>query len=76
MGQLKEGVTYIYERNGSVVYARETGTTKRHVVGIDYPTQEMINWHEVELLAKTNPALQSAIERVIMLYKLSKEAYE
>lgn len=73
MGKLKEGVTYIYERNGSVVYARESGTTERTVVGIDYPLTESVNWHDVELTAKTNPALQSALDRVIMMYKLSKD---
>lgn len=73
MGKLKEGVDYIYERNGPIVYARESGTLERTIVGIDYPLTEPVNWHDVELTAKTNPALQSALERVIMLYKLSKD---
>jgi hypothetical protein len=33
-------------------------------------------WIRIRLEAKTNPALQKAVERVKMLYKLSKEKYE
>lgn len=73
MGKLKEGVTYIYERNGPIVYARESGTNERKVVGIDYPITETVNWHDVTVVAKTNPALQHALDNAIMLYKLSKE---
>jgi len=35
MGTLKPGATYIYERNGGTVYARESGSTDRHIVGYD-----------------------------------------
>jgi hypothetical protein len=76
MGRLVPGAKYIYERNGPVTYAREMGTMNRHVVGIDFPTNETVNWHDIVLQAKTNPALQTALDRVIMLYKLSKEQYE
>lgn len=76
MGSLKPGVTYIYERDGAVTYAREFGSSERRVIGIDYPIPENVNWHDVMVVAKTNPALQSALDRVIMIYKLSKEKYE
>lgn len=76
MGQLKAGATYVYERNGSITYAREFGTNERHVAGIDYPVTETVNWHDVQVVAKTNPALQSALDRAIMLYQLSKEHVE
>lgn len=76
MGKLKEGATYIYERSGPVTYAREFGTNDRQVIGIDYPTNESVNWHDVSMVAKTNPALQKALDNVIMLYKLSKDSYE
>lgn len=33
MGKLKPGATYIYERDGDTIYAREQSTTERHVVG-------------------------------------------
>jgi hypothetical protein len=76
MGQLKPGATYIYERDGDTVYAREFGSSERTVIGMDYPVTEHINWHDVAVVAKTNPALQKALDGVIMLYKLSKERYE
>lgn len=76
MGQLTPGATYIYERDGDTVYAREHGTTNRRVIGMDYPVTKSVNWHDIEIVAKTNPALQHALDRVIMLYKLSKETLE
>jgi len=33
-------------------------------------------WIKIRLAGKTNPALQKAIDRVKMLYKLSQEKYE
>jgi len=38
MGQLKPGATYIYERDGKTVYAREFGAdpSTRQVIGWDY----------------------------------------
>ena len=76
MGKLKEGAPYIYDRDGDTVYARELGSTERQVIGMDYPVTENVNWHDVMVVAKTNPALQHALDSAIMLYKLSKERYE
>jgi len=94
MGSLKPGVTYIHERNGPVVYAREFGAdpSTRQVVGWDYnkdnPTfdprtkdgrplhnhiMEDQMWGEIRREAKTNITLQKALDRAIMIYKLSKE---
>jgi hypothetical protein len=36
MGNLKPGATYIYERNGDEVYAREFGETDRTLIGYRY----------------------------------------
>jgi hypothetical protein len=36
MGNLKPGATYIYERNGEEVYAREFGQTDRTLIGYKY----------------------------------------
>jgi hypothetical protein len=85
MGQLKPGATYIYERAGNEVYAREFGANpaNRTLVGhgydpitghkIDYDSmQEDKLWGNIRRAAKTNPALQDALERAIMIYQLSK----
>ena len=74
MGKLKEGATYIYERDGAVTYAREFGSDKKQIIGIDFPVNETVNWHDVMVVAKTNPALQTALDHAIMLYNLSKES--
>jgi hypothetical protein len=96
MGTLKPNATYIYERNGNEVYARESGAdpSTRQLMGyaydpvtghpVDYDSrtsdgrplfdhlQESKMWGEIRQLAKTNPALQDALERAIMIYRLIK----
>ena len=84
MGTLKPGATYIYERVDNVVYAREAGSdpSTRFEIGRDYDSKEMSwgervledkMWGEIRRMAQTNPTLQDAVDRVIMIYKLSKE---
>jgi hypothetical protein len=36
MGTLTPGATYVYERNGEEVYARESGKTERKLIGYKY----------------------------------------
>lgn len=82
MGSLKPGATYIYEQANGVTYAREVGAepSTRTAIGWEY---DPVNghrvtdfWRDVIEEAKTNVTLQHAIDRVIMIYKLSKEKYE
>jgi hypothetical protein len=97
MSQLKPGATYIYERAGNEVYAREFGDdpADRTLIGYDYdpitghkvdydsrtsdgrPLHDHIMedklWGEIRRAARTNPTLQDALERAIMIYQLSKE---
>ena len=94
MGTLKPDATYVYERVGNEVYAREFGSDTRQLMGysydpvtghqIDYTKQTSTGdslfdrlqedkmWGEIRRLARTNPTLQDAVERVIMIYKLIK----
>lgn len=96
MGNLKPGATYIYERVGNEVYARESGAdpATRTLVGyrhdpitghrIEYDNRttdgrslrehlmEDKMWGEIRRAAPTNPALQDALERAIMIYKLTR----
>lgn len=72
---------YVYESpdGGRTVYAREIGSSERklHYISPDL-VEEMRekkvqqDWIEIRHAAKTNPALQKAIDHVIMLYHLSK----
>jgi hypothetical protein len=87
MGSLKPGATYIYERDKGTVYAREVGAdpSTRKEVGWNYDSRtsdgrplydhimDSKMWGEIHREARTNPTLQKALDRVIMIYKLSKE---
>ena len=91
MGSLKPGATYIYERNGDEVYAREFGETERKLIGYQYEMEDKPDprtadgrplrehmlenkmWGEIRRMAPTNPALQKALDRAILIYKLSKD---
>ena len=91
MGSLKPGATYIYERNGDEVYAREFGETERKLIGYKYEMEDKPDprtndgrplhehlmeskmWGEIRRMAPTNPALQKALDRVIIIYRLSKD---
>ncbi len=82
MGSLKPGATYIYERADGVVYAREYGSdpSTRKVIGYDLDSsperKHLTLWNDVLKEAEINPALQTALDRVIMIYKLSKDKVE
>ena len=83
LGGLKPGATYIYERYDGIIYARESGTPhgERFIVGYESPqdyerltgVKEDKVWAEIRRAAKTNPALQEALDRVRVLYELSKK---
>lgn len=89
MGTLTPGATYIYERVGNTVYAREAGEdpSKRKVVGYDLDSTVNdpyyksiaekyfleVEWAKILKAAENNTALQEAIERVKIVYHLSKD---
>jgi hypothetical protein len=82
MGTLTPGATYIYERVGGTVYSRESGKLERTVVGqhldpfaenltLDYELETV--WKDIIKESRTNPTLQAAVDRVKLLYHLSKD---
>ncbi len=82
VGNLKPGVKYIYERNGEKIYAREVGKSQRTMIGkytdpfnenltINYELEN--TWKDILRESQTNPTLQEALERVKILYHLSKD---
>ena len=87
MGSLTPNVKLIYERVGDVVYARREGEIERTVVGYDHKPDPRTNdgrplhehiledkmWGEIRRMAKSNPALQKALDRAIIIYNLSKD---
>jgi hypothetical protein len=88
MGTLTPGATYVYERNGEEIYAREVGKSDRTLIGYQYENKvdsrthdgrplykhlkEDQLWGEIRRAARTNTALQSVLDRAIIIYHLSK----
>jgi hypothetical protein len=85
MGTLKPGATYIYEKADGVTYAREFGAdpSTRRIIGWDSrtsdgrPLHDHIKdsqlWGNIHRAAKTNPALQEALDRVKVTYYLTED---
>jgi hypothetical protein len=87
MGNLKPNARYIYERDKGIVYAREFGSdpSTRIEMGYNYdprthdgrPLHDHIMdsklWGDIRREAQTNVTLQKALDRVIMIYRLSKD---
>ena len=76
MGSLTPGATYVYERANGKVYAREVGNLDRVLIGYDLDNSAQQNvalWNDILKESETNPTLRKALDRVIMLYKLSKD---
>ena len=78
MGTLKPGATYIYEKANGITYAREFGAahSERFEIGRDFEMilkDEQHLWQEIVRAGRTNQALQEALDRVKILYHLSKD---
>lgn len=68
---------YIYESpdGGETIYRRKINSLERDLVEISEKAQldkDVTNWQEILDAAKDNPVLQSAIERVKIVYHLTK----
>lgn len=75
MGKLTPGAKLIYESpdGGKTIYSRESGSKKKNLVGYQYDLFEDVNWYEIAIHARTNPALQQALNRAILIYNLGKD---
>lgn len=78
MGNFKSGAVYIYERIDDTIYAREEGSdpSTRFVIGRDWNANVSISlkdWYDLLEKSKTDPTLQDAVGKCIMLYRLIKE---
>jgi hypothetical protein len=82
MGSLTPGATYNYEYEDGVVYAIESGTDERKVIGynhdsfadtiiLEYELETV--WKDIIKESKVNKSLQDALDRVKILYHLSKD---
>jgi len=78
MGSLKPGAKYIYEKADGITYAREFGAphNDRFEIGRDYERflkDELRLWEDIVREGRTNQALQDALDRVKIVYHLSKD---
>jgi len=78
MGTLTPGAKYIYEKADGITYAREVGAphNDRFEIGRDYERflkDELQLWEDIVRAGRTNQALQAALDRVILVYHLSKD---
>jgi hypothetical protein len=78
MGSLKPGEKYIYEKADGITYAREFGAphNDRFEIGRDYERflkDELRLWEDIVREGRTNRALQAALDRVKLVYHLSKD---
>lgn len=78
MGTLNPDTTYVYERDGTTVYAREHGANPNERIAVGWKRDERLAeladnmlWSNIHLAAQTNPVLQEMLDQVIILYKLS-----
>ena len=79
VNKITEAIIYESPDGGETVYVREHGSTQRQLhsesaraIDIREQVREDQLWAQIRLAAKTNPALQNAIEQVKLIYHLSK----
>ena len=81
-GKLEPGATYGYEKADGLTYARKVGDPPdtRFEIGRDYDSQKLHKelmdaklWGKIHRAAESNPALQEALDRVIVIYELSRQ---
>lgn len=82
MGSLNPGATYIYERAGGIVYAREFGAdpSTRRVVGyesddhrISASTKRLLSeMNEVVKMCESDPAMKEMLDQLLVMYNLKK----
>ena len=79
VNKITEAVIYESPDGGETVYVREHGSTQRQLYsqsprarGLVEQLEEDKLWGEIRRAAKTNPAIQDALEQVKVIYHLSK----
>lgn len=82
MGNLTPGAKYIYESpdGGGSVYARDSNTNERRLVGYSFDAlekkrkeEQIALWQDILKESENHEALKKALDHAILLYKLVKE---
>lgn len=82
MGSLTPGATYIYERSGGAIFAREFGAdpSTRRVVGyesddhhVSASSKRMLSeLNEVVKMCEKDPAMKELLDQLFVMYNLKK----
>lgn len=79
MGSLKPGATYIYENDGTRIYAREFGKSERKIVGYAHGAEHreqykhyMNEMNNVLTMCERDPAMKDLLDQLFVLYNLKK----
>lgn len=85
MGTLTPDKKIIYESpdKGGTVYGRYAGSNERWIVGYSEETKDRLEsikedklWGEIRHAAKKDPRLQRELDRVKIMYQLSKKTID
>lgn len=76
--RLKPGATYVYEHADGITYARESGAdpSTRFEIGRSEGRKDLDEHNLVIAMrraARTNTAIRKALDRAILIYKMSDE---
>jgi hypothetical protein len=75
-------MTYIYESpdGGETVYRRKSGQVTRELYSVskekeerDQQVKEEMLWTQIARAARSNPALQEALDRARVIYELGRD---
>jgi len=79
VNKITEAVIYESPDGGETIYVRESGSLQRQLhsqspkaMNLQEQLKEDQLWGQIRRAAKTNPALQDALEQVKVIYQLSK----
>ena len=67
-----DGVIYQRQFNQDISQRQEVARTEQRQ-RLDQALHEQQLWHDIRQTAKTNPVLQEALDRVIVIYNLIKQ---
>lgn len=79
MGTLTPGAKYVYENDGTRIYARELGKTERRMIGYapgaEAREQRKILLNQLDdilTMCESDPAMKDLLDQLFVLYNLKK----
>jgi hypothetical protein len=76
----QDRIVYESPDGGETIYARAFGSTEKKLHSMSERARDLLEeaeqtmlWQEIRAAAKTNPSLQKALERAILIHKLGRQ---